>query len=102
MIIIHAVLPIRPDARDDFLEAVTGLVEASNAEPGVLEYGLHESVETPDTFTMVERFVDQAAVDAHFGSAHFTAAGGALAGWVSGPPKLTRYVAGEATDLPLG
>ena len=95
MIIIHAVLPIRPEARDEFLGA-------SLAEPGVLEYGLHESVATPNTFTMVERFTDQAALQSHLGSEHFTAAGGALAGWVSGPPKLTQYVADDGTDLPLG
>lgn len=51
---------------------------------------------------MVERFVDQDAVDAHFGSEHFVAAGGDLTRWVSGPPKLTRYVADQGADLPLG
>ena len=49
MIIIHAVLPIRPDAREQFLGTANGLVEASNAEAGVLEYGLQESVATPNT-----------------------------------------------------
>lgn len=102
MIIIHAVLPIRPDARDQFLGAASELVEASNAEAGVLEYGLQESVAIPNTFTMIERYTDQAALDAHHGSEHFTTAIAALPGWVSGPPTFSRYNTEEDSDLPLG
>ena len=100
MIIIHAVLPIRPDARDQFLGAASELVEASSAEAGVLEYGLQESVAIPNTFTMIERYTDQAALDAHHGSEHFTTAIAALPSWVSGPPTFSRYNT-EDSDLPL-
>jgi quinol monooxygenase YgiN len=102
VLIVHAVLPIAPEHREAFLEAVGGLVEATRAEPGVLEYGLHESVEQPGTFTMVERYVDAAAFDAHLASAHFQAAAGGLGDWLAGPPQITKYEAQEGEPVALG
>jgi len=102
VLVVHAVLPIRPDARDAFLGAVGGLVEATRAEPGVLEYGLHESVESPGTFTMVERYVDEGAFEAHLGSAHFQAAAAGLGEWLAGPPSITKYRSDDGEAVALG
>lgn len=102
MLVVHAVLPIKPEAREAFLAGAAGLVEASRAEPGVLEYGLHESVETPSTFVMIERYADEDAFGAHIASDHFRAAGAALAGWLSGPPQITKYTAQDGEVVPIG
>ena len=102
MLVVHAVLPIRDDAREDFLGAVGQLIEPTREEPGVLEYGLHESVESPGTFTMVERYVDDAAFDAHLATAHFQAAAGGLAGWLAGAPTITKYRSDDGEAVSLG
>ena len=102
LIIIHTVLPIRPDGRTDFLAAARVVVQASNAEPGVLEYHLQESVADPNTFTMIERYTDQAALDAHLGSEAFNNAVAVLPALVSAMPKLTKYIADDGIELPLG
>jgi quinol monooxygenase YgiN len=102
VIIVHTLLPIRPDGRTDFLAAASMVVQASNAEPGVLEYHLEESVANPNTFTMIERYTDQAALDAHLGSEHFTTAVAGLPALVSGMPKFTKYIADDGIELPLG
>lgn len=102
MLVVHAVLPIKPESRETFLQAVPQLIEASRAEEGVLEYGLHESIESPGTFVMVERYADQAALDAHFASEHFQAAAGALGQWLAGPPQITKYPAQDGETVPLG
>ncbi|WP_354697712.1 Putative monooxygenase YcnE [Paraconexibacter sp. AEG42_29] len=102
MLIVHAKLPILPEKREEFLGAVTGLIEASNAEEGVLSYRLFESVDTPNEFLMFEHYVDDAALTTHLQSPHFQAAGGALGGWLSGPPSVTKHEAGEGVDVPLG
>ena len=102
MIIIHTLLPIRPDGRADFLAAARAVVQASNAEPGVLEYHLQESVADPNTLTMIERYTDEAALDAHLGSEHFSTAVSGLPALVSGMPKVTKYVANDGIELPLG
>jgi quinol monooxygenase YgiN len=102
MIIVTAKLPIQPEKREEFLGAVGGLVEASNAEEGVLHYRLFEAVDTPNEFVMLEHYADEAALGAHFETDHLKGALQHLAGWLSGPPELTRYDAGEGTPLPLG
>jgi len=102
VIVVHTVLPIRPDARADFLAAASAVIKASNAEPGVLEYHLQESVANPNTFTTIERYTDQLALDAHLGSEHASTAIAALPPLVSGAPKVIKYVADDGIELPLG
>ena len=102
MLIVHATLPILADKRDEFLGAVGGLVEASNAEPGVLGYALYESATAPNDFIMVEHYADEDAFNAHLASAHFQGAAQHLAGWVSGPPKIIKHEAQEGVEVHLG
>lgn len=102
MIVLHARIPIRPDMRDTFLGAVSGLVEASNAEPGVISYECFESAKTENSFIFVEEYTDQAALDSHMASEHFQAAAGGLGDMVSGPPELKVYETSEPKLLNLG
>ena len=53
---------------------------------------------------MIERYTDEAALDAHLGSErHFnTAVSGAASALVSGMPKVTKYIADDGIELPLG
>lgn len=91
MIVLHAKLPIRPDQRETFLGAIGPLVEASNAEPGVISYQCYQSVADENLFIVVEEYESQEALDAHMASDHFQAAAGGLADMVSGPPELKSY-----------
>lgn len=102
MIVVHATLPVKPEARDAFLGAVGGLVEASNAEPGVLSYACHEAVGAPNTFVFIETYVDKAAFDAHLTSPHFAGAGQLLPQVLAGAPEIVYWETGEPTALPLG
>jgi quinol monooxygenase YgiN len=102
MLIVHATLPILAEKREEFLGAVGGLIEASNAEEGVLGYDLYESVSRPNEFVMLEHYVDEAAFDAHLASPHFGAAGQHLAGWLSGPPRIVKHEAAEGVEVALG
>lgn len=102
MLVLLARIPIKPEARDTFLGAIGGLVEASNAEPGVISYECFESAKTPNSFIFVEEYQDQAALDAHMASPHFQGAAGGLAEMVSGPPELKVYETSEPKLLSLG
>ena len=102
MLVVHATLPILPEKRDEFLGAVGGLIEETNKEPGVRSYAHYESVATPHTFLMFEEYDDEDAFNAHLGSPHFQAAGGALGGWLSGPPKIVKHEAQEGSEVSLG
>jgi len=61
--------------------AMRAMVQASRAEPGCLEYGYAEDVLVPGLIHVKELWQDQAALDAHFASAH-------IAAWRAAWPSL--------------
>lgn len=58
-------------AYGDVLAIVTELRPKSLAEPGCLGYEVYQSVDLPRSLLLVERYRDQAALDAHKESAHY-------------------------------
>ncbi|MEO5852871.1 MAG: putative quinol monooxygenase [Nocardioides sp.] len=91
---LHAVatIPAKPEAVDAIRAALQTLVAATRAEEGCLSYDLYESGAAPGVFITMERWVDQAAMDAHLQMPHvaeaFAAADGALAGEVAIHPLM--------------
>lgn len=61
--------------------AMQAMVQASRAEEGCLEYGYAEDVLVPGLIHVKERWLSQAALDAHFTSAHIQV-------WRSAWPEL--------------
>jgi quinol monooxygenase YgiN len=43
----------------------------SRAEPGCLQYDVHRDRDDPNRFVLLERYVDDAALEAHGASQHF-------------------------------
>ena len=59
------------ESRAEVLALVAGLVPRSLAEPGCVGYEIFQSVDTPTELTLVERYADRAALDAHISSPHY-------------------------------
>lgn len=74
MISIVAKFIVNEGEVDNFLSLTEGLVEASNKEKGCIEYILHKDVKEPRTYSMIEKWQDQAAIDFHNSTPHFTSA----------------------------
>ena len=72
MIGIIAEFDVKADMVDKFLEEAKPLVKGSNAEEGCIKYELHKALDAGNIFFMVEEWKDQAAIDSHNESAHFT------------------------------
>ena len=68
--------------------AATGAAGLTRAEPGCVAYDLCRDADAPDRFVAYECWRDLAALDAHLATAHFAAAGAALAGLLAGPPTV--------------
>ena len=68
-----------------FCALAAPLVAASQAEPGNLFYNLHRSRSNPEKVVFLEGWKNQAAIDSHNASAHFT----------SVLPELARLSAAE-------
>ena len=95
IVIVATATPL-PEHRDEVIAAFAKAQEAVHAaEDGCLLYALHEG---PDgRLVMIEKYTDQAAVDAHTSGDGLKALGGALRGKLGGPLDVQFL-----TPLPAG
>src|SRR5919112_709280 len=96
MIILHATIQIKPGRREEAIPFFLQMEQATQQEEGCLEYKFVSTLENPDTFMVVERWEDQAALERHFASAHMALFREQRADLVTGNSVLLRY---EATPL---
>ncbi|MBA4779814.1 MAG: hypothetical protein A2792_01650 [Sphingomonadales bacterium RIFCSPHIGHO2_01_FULL_65_20] len=79
MLIIEGWLQFAPGEIDKFAEAARQMVEATRQEEGCLHYAFARDMNDPDIIRISERWVDEAALEAHFASPHMAAFGAGLA-----------------------
>ena len=72
MIKIVAKMIVREDAIEQFHALARELVEKSRAEEGNVSYSLNQSVADKKVHAFIEIWKDQAAIEAHNTSEHFT------------------------------
>jgi quinol monooxygenase YgiN len=90
MLGIVATLKVKPGMEKDFEAVAKELVAKVNAsEPGCTLYALHHG-EAAYTYVFMERYVDQAAVDAHRATEHFKVLGRKMGEFMDGRPEVAR------------
>jgi quinol monooxygenase YgiN len=62
---VVAVIPAKPGSEEVVRDALSTLATATQGHDGCLGYQLFESAAAPGTFVTVERWRDQADLDAH-------------------------------------
>lgn len=72
MISIVAKFRVNEGEEKNFLALTEGLVKASQAEEGCIEYILHKDIKNARTYSIIEKWDDQAAIDFHNNTPHFT------------------------------
>lgn len=70
MLLIVGTVRLPPENLERAKPAMRAMVDASRAEAGCLEYGYAHDVFVPGLIHVKEQWSDQAALDAHFSSAH--------------------------------
>jgi quinol monooxygenase YgiN len=89
-----ATLKVKPGMEEAFEAVAKELVAKVNAnEPGCTLYALHRPIEgagTPSVYVFMERYVDQAAVDAHRASEHFKTLGRKMGEYMEGRADVMR------------
>ena len=65
MKIVNAKFTIKPEKRENFLEDILNLIQASQTDAGCLAYDLFESNTEPNVFMMIEKWSDAQALDNH-------------------------------------
>ncbi len=73
MLIVAGTVRVLPDKLDALRPHMATMTAASRAEDGCLAYGYAEDVAEPGLIHVFERWRDQAALDAHFLTAHLAA-----------------------------
>jgi len=91
MIVIAGTVPTKADRRDDVIAAATAMVRATLEEAGCNAYSFSFSMTEPATVCIFEEWVDQAALDAHFATAHMAEFRGKLGDLVAGAGTFTKY-----------
>lgn len=96
MIFIVVKFPVKPEYVDEWPDRVAPFTAATRAEPGNLWFEWSRSVDSPNTFVLVEAFHDDGAA-AHVGSDHFKTAMVELAPLVSRTPDIVSTTIEGAT-----
>ena len=87
---------IKPGKEADFISAAKMMIENSNKEEGCLGYMLYQDPYEKTNFIFVERYVNQAAIDFHFGTSYFKEFGTLISDMTSNPMEIKIYdIAGE-------
>jgi quinol monooxygenase YgiN len=85
-----ATIKVKPGMEKDFELVAKELVAKVNAnEPGCKLYALHHG-EAPFTYVFMERYVDQAAVEAHRATDYFKALGRKMGEFMDGRAEVLR------------
>jgi len=62
---VAATIDIQPEHRVTVIQALLAAVVATRREDGCEHYALHQDVDHPDRVMMLERWRDEASLDAH-------------------------------------
>jgi quinol monooxygenase YgiN len=90
MLGVVAILTVKPGVEKEFEAVARELVAKVRAsEPGCRLYALHRG-EAPHTYVFMERYADQAAVDAHRATEHFKTLGRKMGEYMEGRPEVMR------------
>jgi quinol monooxygenase YgiN len=90
MLGIVATIKVKPGAGAQFEAVAKELVAKVRAnEAGCKLYALHRA-EAPDTYVFLERYVDEAAVEAHRQTDYFKSIGRRMGEFMAGRPDVLR------------
>jgi quinol monooxygenase YgiN len=100
MLVVAGVIQIDPARRTAGEAAFEKMRAATLNEEGCLEYQAYADRADPGTLFMFEKWKDQAALDAHFTSAHMAEFGAALAGLGVRGMDVRKYVVSSEGPVP--
>ena len=90
MLGVVATIKVKAGMEKEFESVAKELVAKVNAnEPGCKLYALHVG-DAPSTYVFMERYVDQAAVEAHRASDHFKTLGRKMGEFMDGRAEVLR------------
>ena len=99
MLIVAGTVRVPPQNLDAFRPDMARMMAASQAEDGCFDYNYAEDVTQPGLIHVFERWRDQAALDAHFLTAHMAAWRAAWPGFGVSDRRLFAYEVASERSL---
>ena len=99
MLVVIAKAKVGEGAVEAAKNAISAMVKASMAEEGCIEYAFTTDILDPTVLYIVEKWVDEAALVAHFQTPHMASFQAALAGHDVTISEALKYEAGEGQPL---
>jgi len=91
MIVLVLKVEVLEGKKDEFIGIAKRMVKGSQQEAGNMEYNVYEDLDQANTVAFIEKWKDQAALDQHEKTAHFTDNIGKLKSLCAKPPIRSRF-----------
>lgn len=101
MIIVKGEIPVKTDHRDEAVELVQALAEASRSEDGCLCYEVYLQADRPEVIVVWQQWRSLEALESHFASDHVDAFLDAIPDMIDGQVTSARYEVQAGDDEPL-
>ncbi len=72
----------------NFEKTIREAIKPTHAEKGCIKYGLHQSLESPRVFYMIEKWDSKESLDQHLKSAHIQTLFTKLPAFLAGPIEI--------------
>ena len=91
LLIVHVHVHVKPGAEQAFLAASRANAAASVQEPGIAQFEVHQQVDDPTRFVLIEGYRTPEAPAAHKATAHYAAWRDAVADLMAEPRTSVKY-----------
>jgi quinol monooxygenase YgiN len=70
VIIVHGIIPLRPESREQALQLARHMADATRAESGCISYDFYIGLSDPNTLMLFQEWDSMEALMAHFQTDH--------------------------------
>lgn len=99
MLIVAGQVQIKPEMREEAVQAALTMAKATQAEDGCIAYRFYSPLDDPNTFFIFEQWESEAALQAHFQTPHMATFREVLPRVLAGEMAIKRYDVSNVTDL---
>ncbi len=91
MLVVIATMKAKAGKERELAEVLSRFVAPTRREAGCIQYDLHVDQGDPGSFAFYERWVDEAALEAHLKTPHITTGFAAMNLLIAGPPSIGKF-----------
>ena len=99
MIVVAGSMPIKPEMREEAIQAALAMAAATQQEAGCITYRFYSDLAAPNTFFVFEEWASEAHLAAHFQTPHMAEFNKKLPALMADSGEVKKYVVTAAELL---